>query len=118
MNKREIGKQKEQQALEFLQKKGYRILCQNFRTKVGEIDIVAKDNNTIVFIEVRSRGYDTLGSPEESVDRRKQSKIIKVASLFLSTYTQEYESVRFDVVAIVNDKIVHIENAFWVDSVV
>lgn len=118
MNKKEIGKQKEQQAVEFLQNKGYRILYQNYRTKIGEIDIVAKDNNTIVFIEVRSREYDTLGRPEESVNKRKQSKIAKVASLFLATYPDSYESVRFDVVAILKDKIVHIENAFWIDSVV
>lgn len=118
MNKREIGKQKEQQAVDFLEQKGYTIISRNFRTKFAEIDIVAKDKDSVVFVEVRSRAYDSLGRPEESVNKRKQEKLVKAASLFLAGYKGSYENIRFDVVAIVGDEIIHIENAFWLDSVI
>lgn len=118
MNRKEKGKQKEQQAVEFLQRKGYNILSRNFRTRFAEIDIVAKDGGTLVFVEVRSRAYVSLGRPEESINKRKQKKLTMAASAFLAGYRQNFDAVRFDVVAISGDEIVHIENAFWVDSVI
>lgn len=118
MNKTDKGKHKENQAVEFLEKRGYTILCRNFRTRFAEIDLVAKDGNTLVFVEVRSRAYVSLGRPEESINKNKQRKLIMAASAFLAGYRDSFDAVRFDVVAIVGDEIVHIENAFWVDSVI
>lgn len=118
MNRTETGRQKEQQAAEFLQKKGYTILVRNFRTRFAEIDIVAKDGSTLVFVEVRSRAYDSLVRPEESIDRKKQKKLTMAASAFLSGCREDFDAVRFDVVAISGDEVVHIQNAFWADSVI
>lgn len=118
MNKTEIGKEKERQAVEFLKNKGYLILNRNFRTRFGEVDIVAKDGDTVVFVEVRSKRCVDLGSPEESIGIKKREKLGKVALQFLAGYTDEYSAVRFDVIAVVGDEIRHIKNAFWVDCVI
>jgi len=113
MNKRKIGFEKENKAVEYLKSKGYKILKQNFYTKYGEIDIIAKKNKTLVFIEVRSKSESSFGYPEETITGSKQRKIIKTANVFLKTFKGEYEEIRFDVISILKDKINHIENAFW-----
>jgi putative endonuclease len=114
MNKRKIGEKKEKIAEEFLKNKGYKIVKRNFTTKYGEIDIIAKKENTIVFVEVRSKSYDTFGTPEETINKSKQRKIIKTAQYFLDTNKHlNYEEVRFDVISILEENINHIENAFY-----
>ncbi len=115
MNKREVGSQKENLAISYLKNKGYKIIKQNFYTKFGEIDVIAKDGNTLVFIEVRSRSYDNLGLPEESINKAKQKKIIKTAKIFLNSFNIDYNEIRFDVIAILNENINHIENAFYLE---
>ncbi|RMA97647.1 YraN family protein [Hydrogenothermus marinus] len=114
MNKRHIGKEKENIAKEYLKNKGYQILATNFYSKFGEIDIIAKDKNTLVFIEVRSKSYEAFGLPEETIDKPKIQKIIKTAQLFIEKENIDYDEIRFDVISILNDKINHIESAFEV----
>ena len=100
-----------------LEKRGYMILERNFTCKIGEIDIIAKNNNTLVFIEVRSRTKSDFGLPEESVNYKKQVKIREVAQYYLSKNNLHDVNCRFDVVGIVwesNKKIKMnlIKNAF------
>jgi putative endonuclease len=94
------GKAGEDLALEFLKKRGYRIIDRNFRTRVGEIDIVARDGETVCFVEVKTRCQDCYGAPEESVDVRKQRHMVKAAMQFLKKMDLWESPSRFDVVSI------------------
>lgn len=112
-NKRTIGGEYEKLASEYLHNLGYQILTLNFRTRTGEIDIIAMDNNTLVFIEVKYRSSTKYGYPEEAVDYRKQIKIRKTAMYFMSNKKYSINTpVRFDVIAILGKKITHIKDAF------
>lgn len=99
-------------AVEFLKRKGYKILKTNFTTKIGEIDIIAKDKNYIVFVEVKSRETLAFGRPSEAVDAHKQYQIRGTAQMYLMFTHQNDANCRFDVLEVVGDKINHIENAF------
>lgn len=99
-------------AVQYLKNKKYQIIATNYRNRIGEIDIIAKDENTLVFVEVKRRATLAFGRPCEAVDFRKQQKIRKVAELYLLTTKQYYADVRFDVIEILGDEINHIENAF------
>ncbi|MCX7759654.1 MAG: YraN family protein [Hydrogenothermaceae bacterium] len=114
MNKSEIGKLKEDIAVKFLKERGYIIIERNFRKRFGEIDIIAKDGNCLVFVEVRSRSYDTFGKALESIDIKKRMKLSKMANYYLTNLNQHFDEVRFDVVSITGDEIEHIKNAFEV----
>jgi putative endonuclease len=98
--RRGLGDLGERLAAEFLRKRGYVIIERNYRCSVGEIDLVARDGDELVFVEVRTRRGQVLGSPEESVTAAKQRKLIEVAE----TYRQEHQSLpeswRIDVVAV------------------
>ncbi len=83
MNKIEIGKSGEEEAINFLKRNKYKILNRNFKTKFGEIDIIAKKNGEIVFIEVKTRNTTLFGYPEEAIDKRKINHIQKVATYYL-----------------------------------
>jgi len=78
MNKIEIGKSGEEEAINFLKRNKYKILNRNFKTKFGEIDIIAKKNGEIVFIEVKTRNTTLFGYPEEAIDKRKINHIQKI----------------------------------------
>lgn len=95
-----FGKAGEKAAVDFLKKKGYRILKKNFRTAVGEIDIVAEHERTVVFIEVKTRSTDEYGHPFDAVTSAKQKKIAQTAESFISRYKVENRDLRFDVVAV------------------
>lgn len=113
MNKREQGSHYETMAAEYLKNKGYEIILQNFFSKNGEIDIIAKDTDTLVFCEVKYRSNTRYGLPEEAVDYRKQDKIRKTATYYLYRNNFPVETrVRFDVIAVLGEKITHIEDAF------
>lgn len=91
----------EDHALQFLLHKKLQLLCRNFRCRYGEIDLIMRDNNALIFIEVRSRTPSSFGSPVTSVDRRKQQKIIRTANVFLQYYPNyRHCSCRFDVVGV------------------
>ncbi len=95
-----IGKRGEDEALRVLKKNGYRILERNYRCRYGEVDLIARDGDTIVFVEVKTRGSDRFGSPMHSVDFRKQKHIISVSNTYLVHYGLTDSAVRFDVVSI------------------
>ena len=82
-NNRETGAKAEAIACWFLKQQGYDVLEQNFYTKVGEIDIIAKEDQTLVFVEVKYRKDDKKGYPAQAVDQRKQQKIRKSAMIYL-----------------------------------
>ncbi len=97
-----FGRQCESLAVEVLKKSGYRIIAQNYRTKMGEIDIIARDGETIVFVEVKARrGGISYGHPKYAVTRTKQRKISKAALYYLKGSGQMGCRARFDVVAVV-----------------
>ncbi len=111
------GKKNESFAAGHLSRLGYEILELNFRTKLGEIDIIAKDGDTIVFVEVKSRSSYNYGSPKQAVTAKKQKKISMVALYYLKTANQLNAKARFDVVSIMKKKddepeIEIIKNAF------
>ncbi len=96
----QFGKQSERLAAEFLKRTGYRILETNYRSKVGEIDIIAREKGTIVFVEVKARSSRRFGSPKGAVTPAKQRKISMAALDYLKRSGQDGASARFDVVAI------------------
>ena len=98
--KQQFGKRGESLAARHLKRNGYRIIEKNFRTKQGEIDIIAKDKDTIVFVEVKSRKTDRFGNPKWAITPRKQHKISMVALQYLKATQQINAKARFDVVSI------------------
>lgn len=96
----QFGKRSERLAAEYLKRKGYRILETNYRSAVGEIDIIASDEGTIVFVEVKSRSSKRFGSPKGAVTPAKQRKISMAALDYLKRAGQTGARARFDVVAI------------------
>jgi len=95
-----LGDRGENMAARFLRNHGYRIILRNFRCDVGEIDIIAKDGRTLVFVEVKTRADDE-PTPETQVDEAKQHQLTRVAKFYLSRYGNPQPPARFDVVAIV-----------------
>lgn len=87
-------------ATAWLRLKGYRIVARNWRCKLGELDVVCRRGQMIVFVEVRTRSSRSAGSPEASVDGRKQAQVARVARAFLARRHADAEEVRFDVVAV------------------
>jgi len=94
-----LGKNAEKEAVAFLEKSGYIILHTNFRSCFGEIDIIARENDTIVFVEVKSRSSDRFGLPQEAVSALKQRQISKTALEFLRIKGLFDKRARFDVVS-------------------
>lgn len=94
------GKLGEQIALQVLRKKGYKILHQNFRSRFGEIDIVAEDRGVLVFVEVKARWSQKFGNPEEAVTPWKLRSIAKTGDYYKLTHPNTPNLVRIDVVAI------------------
>jgi putative endonuclease len=95
-----MGPRGENVAARYLRNLGYKIIVRNFRCDLGEIDIVAKDGKTLVFVEVKTRSYDE-PTPEEQVNNIKRHQLTKAAKLYLSRYGIPQPPARFDVVAIV-----------------
>lgn len=97
----EIGQLGEKLAKKFLEERGYNIICQNFRGRQGEIDIIAKDKDeTIVFVEVKTRTSLIFGSPAEAVGETKIEHIMKTAKYFLYRNKMNNKSIRFDVIEV------------------
>lgn len=112
----ETGKKGEIAAANFLLKKGFEILAANYRFKKAEIDIIAKQNNVITFVEVKTRSTDFFGFPEEFVDKKKQQLIAKAAAQFIEE-NKILGELRFDIISVIETKeqleIRHIEDAFF-----
>jgi len=99
-NKTRIGRQGEEAAAAFLQKKGYRILERNFRLAYGEIDIIAQDGSFLVFVEVKLRQDGDYGSGEEAINKRKIAHIERVGEYYAALHPQLPQALRIDVVSI------------------
>ncbi len=116
-NNKQIGKIGEDLAAKYLCAKNYQIIERNYHWARGEIDIIAKEAETLIFVEVKTARYNTFGAPETWVDARKQLQIGMVAERYLQEKDIDDVDCRFDVVAVrANGKewdIKHIENAFW-----
>jgi putative endonuclease len=114
--KKELGKKGEEVALRFLKKKGYRIIETNYVCKLGEMDLIAEEKDTLVFIEVKTRTSMHFGPPQLAVTQFKQRQMSKVALNFLKEKKLEDVKARFDVVAILlgqkGEEIELIRNAF------
>jgi putative endonuclease len=98
--RRRLGAFGERLAAAHLEAKGYRIRARNFRCREGEIDIVAQDGDTVVFVEVRTRRGNALGGPAESITATKQSRLAAVAMAYVQTLAEPPADQRIDVVAI------------------
>jgi len=113
-----LGKLGEKVSVEYLKKQGYQIVERNYRCRMGELDVIARDKDTLVFVEVRSRSTKRFGLPQESVGPAKQRKIRLLAEYYLQSLRQPLQKVRFDVMALYfgpNGKLLninHIKNAF------
>lgn len=118
INNKMLGASGEELACGFLADKGYTVLHRNFRCRTGEIDIVARDGDTIVFVEVKTRTSDKYGAPYEAVGRTKQNRIVRTALLYMQNNQLFDHMCRFDILEIIFDEdlkehdINHITDAF------
>lgn len=108
---RELGARGEKTAVRHLKRKGYKILECNLRTPFGEVDIVAKINDILVFCEVKTRSGDGYGSPSEAVNYERRTRYIRAVEYYLQSCGREF-TVRFDVIEVYGGKVNQIENAF------
>ena len=117
-----LGKIGEALACNYLRRCGYSILDRNYRTKIGEIDIVAQDGKILVFVEVKTRRSDSYGLPEESINIKKMHKLTRLAQLYIRNKRLYSAEARFDVVSILipsrfgKKTIRLIKNAFPADA--
>lgn len=112
------GEKGEQLAVAFLESKGYTILDRNYFFERAEVDIVAYDENKIVFAEVKTRSGNSHGEPEDAVSDQKRKNIFKASEAWLYERKMDGAPVRFDVICIYQDQrrapdIKHYEGAFW-----
>jgi len=100
MNRKETGTIAENIAADYLSKRGYKIRERNYRTKEGEIDIIAEKDGALIFVEVRAKTGKSFGSAEESITERKKKRLIALAEAYLSDSGEQPESCRIDLIAI------------------
>ena len=112
-NKRKVGSSYEKQAAEYLKERGYQILTQNYRCRIGEIDLIARDGRYLVFVEVKYRKNGAAGSALEAIDPKKAAQVRRIAGIYL--YQKKYPEntpCRFDAAGVDGDVITYIKNAF------
>ncbi len=119
-NSTQKGNEAEKLALQYLKKQGLKYVSVQFQSKMGEIDLIMRQNNEIVFVEVRSLRISTFYEPFESINSAKQRKLILTAQCYLNSHSWTADfTARFDVVSIIGDqlnpKITWIPNAFGVE---
>jgi putative endonuclease len=115
MERKKLGEMGEKIAAEFLKRQGYNILHQNYRCRFGEIDIVAKDNSSYVFIEVKTRRGLEYGRPIEAINKVKINRMLKTLQFYLKQYKIYNSNIRVDAMEIIvnnskNIEINHIKN--------
>jgi len=117
LRRKEVGALGEKLAVDFLKKRGYKIVQRNFRCREGEIDIIAKQGDCLVFVEVRTKKSSGFGIPEESITPFKSRKLVALADIYLQNCSSLPQSWRIDVVAVELkpdnklSRLEHIENA-------
>jgi putative endonuclease len=113
-----LGDRGERAAVKFLKKQGYRILAKQYRNNFGEIDIIAEQAGTTVFVEVKTRTSSNDGQPFEAVDRQKQQTLTRAALAWLKKHGRLEQRAQFDIVSILwpdggrDPEITHFSNAF------
>jgi putative endonuclease len=116
LNNRLSGAWGEELALRYLTRRGYVLIERNYRTRYGELDLILRHRNTIVFAEVKLRRGTGFGDPLEAVTPRKQAAIRLLAEQYLSEKEPEFDALRFDVVGILvgsgAPRVLHLEDAF------
>jgi putative endonuclease len=100
VNTKPLGRRGEDLAASHLSDKGWEILERNYRTRLGEIDLICRDRNTIVFVEVKARTSAGFARPDESVTHRKQAKLRRLVEEYLVSHRLESRDVRFDVLGV------------------
>lgn len=112
LHKKLLGKKGEALACKYLKKQRYKILHTNYKTSAGEADIVCRDGDEIVFVEVKTRTSDAFGTPAEAVTAKKRERYIRIAQCYWKK-TEKEPNARFDVIEVWADgKIEHLKNAF------
>ena len=112
--KQNPGAVAEQQACRLLRKHGLKIRARNYRTRRGEIDIIAEDGNTLVFVEVRLRSNRAYGSPEESITTAKQQRILRASQHYLQKQKiTDSQPCRFDTICLIDHNDATTSNAEW-----
>jgi putative endonuclease len=113
------GQKGENRAAAYLRLRGYRVLERNYRVPQGEIDLIARKGDALVFVEVKARKDDSHGTALEAVSSLKVQRVSAAAALYLSGYTDSYSACRFDIVTVGPEKnflgflkVRHFENAF------
>lgn len=125
-NDKALGRLGESLAANYLRRKGYRILGRNYRSKIGELDLIAAKDQTLIFVEVKTRTGKGGGEPYEAVDYKKQQKLLKLADGYLAyggikNLNDVFEDTRIDVISILMNKngqirtLEHIKDAFGHD---
>lgn len=113
MNKRKKGAEYEMKAAQYLRQQGVHILECNYRNRQGEIDIIGRDGEYLVFFEVKYRRDNSRGNPAEAVNYSKQRNICRVADYYRMIHRiGEFSAMRYDVIAICGDELVWYKNAF------
>ncbi len=108
-----LGFASEQQACNFLKNKGLKLITQNYRSPFGEIDLIMQEKDVLVFVEVRLRSYTDYGTALESIDSRKQQKLLKSAVHYLQKHhLLDKMDCRFDVIGFSNNTLEWIKDAF------
>lgn len=112
----QLGKKGEQLAIDFLLEKGYDIVERNYRFDKAEVDIIAKNNNTLAIIEVKTRSSSDFGDPQDFLKPKQIKRIVKAVDEYVLVNKMDLE-IRFDIIAIVKENkgylIEHLENAFY-----
>jgi putative endonuclease len=113
---RQQGQFAEQAAARYLVERGWRILCANYATRLGEVDLVAAKGIVLAFVEVRYRRSVTFGAPEDTVTKAKRRKVVLAALEYVTHHHLIDRAIRFDVIAVLpgrdGPKVMHIEDAF------
>ncbi len=99
-----IGRLGEDIAVKYLQRSGYTILARNFKARYGELDIIALHNNTLIFVEVKTRIGNAFGTPEEAVTPRKLAEVVQTAQFYKNTHDDLPDAMRVDVIGIQLDR--------------
>ncbi len=106
------GQAGEERAVALLTSHGYRVVERNFRCRAGELDIIARDGDALVFVEVRTRADAARGRALETVTAAKQRRVARVAEVYLAARQPAFTSCRFDVVGITGDEVTLVRDAF------
>jgi putative endonuclease len=112
-----LGRYGERKACTYLKKQGYRILEKNFRCKAGEVDIIAADHETLVFVEVKTRSSDQFGTPQEAVTPEKLRTLKEAAHYYMQETSAPPTQVRYDILALTIDQNTKVKNIEHIKNV-